>query len=50
MAAILSVITVLRFERGVVHVGGGYNVYHYCLRIDRGVVHVVVVIFSSITA
>ena len=33
----------------MVHVVGGYNVYHYCLRIDRGVVHVVVVIFSTIT-
>ena len=28
---------------------GCYIAYHYCLRFDRGVVHVVVVIFSTIT-
>jgi len=33
----------------VVHVVGGYDVYHYCLRINRGVVHVMVVILSTIT-
>jgi hypothetical protein len=26
-----------------------YIIYHYCLRFDRGVVHVVVVIFGTIT-
>jgi hypothetical protein len=26
-----------------------YIGYHYCLKFDRGVVHVVVVIFSTIT-
>jgi hypothetical protein len=30
------------FDRGVVHLVGGYIVYHYYLRFDRGVVHVVV--------
>ena len=47
---LLPIITNLRFNRGVVHVGlVGYIVYHYCLRFDRGVVNVVVVILSSIT-
>ena len=27
----------------MVHVVGGYNVYHYCLMFDRGVFHVVLV-------
>jgi len=33
----------------VVHVVGGYNVYHYCLRINRGVAHIVVAILCTIT-
>jgi hypothetical protein len=32
------------FDRGVVYiVVGGYNVDHYCLRLDRGVVHYIIV-------
>jgi hypothetical protein len=37
------------FERGMVHVGGGYIVYHYCLKLDTGVVQVVVVILCTFT-
>jgi hypothetical protein len=37
------------FDRGVVHVVGGYIVYHYYLRLDRRDVHVMVVILSTIT-
>jgi hypothetical protein len=39
------------FDRGVVHiVVAGYNVEHYCLRLERGVVHIVVaVILLTIT-
>jgi len=32
-----------------VHVLVGYIDYHYCLRLERGVVHVVVVILATIT-
>ena len=36
------------FDRGVVHVVAGYNVYNFCLRLDRGVVHVVFIL-STVT-
>ena len=39
--AILSTITFLRYDRGVVHLIEVIYVYHYCLRFDRGVVHVI---------
>jgi hypothetical protein len=39
----------LMLDRGVVHVVGGYIVYHYYLRLDRREVHVIVVILSTIT-
>jgi len=32
----------------MVHVVGGYIVYHYCVRVDRGEVHVVVAVMLSI--
>jgi hypothetical protein len=36
------------FDRGMVHVVGGYIVYHCCLGFDRVVVHIVVGILSTI--
>jgi hypothetical protein len=37
------------YDRGVIDVVVGYNVYHNCFWFDRGVVHVVVAILSAIT-
>jgi hypothetical protein len=48
-AMVDNIVNQYMFDRGVVHLVGGYIVYHYYLGFDRREVHVVVVILSTIT-